>query len=86
MHRFVSRALRGVVLYAEELFMLVEGTGMELEQVAGMVMNPLNGNWTLSTSTEVNYIAYFNKTSLADRLQKQRHSELNSQAADLASA
>ena len=50
--------------------MMTEGTGLELEQMAGMVMNPLNGSWTLSTSTEVNYIAYFSKTSLADRLQK----------------
>jgi 6-phosphogluconate dehydrogenase (decarboxylating) len=66
--------------------MLTEGTGLELEQVAGMVMNPWNGTWALSTSTEVNYIAYFSKISLADRLQQKQQLGLNSKAADLASA
>ncbi len=66
--------------------MLAEGTGLELEQMAGMVMNLLNGAWTLSTSTEVNYIAYFSKTSLADKLREARQPGLNSKAADIASA
>lgn len=71
---------------AEELYMLTEGTGLELEQLAGMVMNPLTGTWTLSTSTEVNYIACFTKTSLAVRLQEQKvQPGVHSKAADLAS-
>lgn len=66
---------------------MTDGTGLELEQMAGMVMNPLTGAWTLSSSTEVNYIAYFTKTSLADRLQEQtKNPGLYSKAADLASA
>ena len=72
---------------AEELYMLTEGTGLQLEQLAGMVMNPFTGKWTLSTSTEVNYIAYFTKTSLAVRLRAQQtQSGGDSKAADLASA
>ena len=67
--------------------MLTDSTGLELEQLAGMVMNPLTGFWSLSTSTEVNYIAYFTKTSLAVRLQAQKGQPgINSKAADLASA
>ena len=74
------------VCTAEELYMLTDGTGLELEQLAGMVMNPLTGAWALSTSTEVNYIAYFTKTSLAVRLQEQRKDpSINSKAADLTS-
>ncbi|KAL3158373.1 Hexaprenyldihydroxybenzoate methyltransferase, mitochondrial [Trebouxia sp. C0009 RCD-2024] len=70
----------------EELHMLTEDTGLELEQVAGMVMNPITGAWSLSTSTEVNYIAYFTKTSLAVRLQEQKAQPgVHSKAADLAS-
>ncbi|DBA84452.1 TPA: Hexaprenyldihydroxybenzoate methyltransferase, mitochondrial [Trebouxia sp. C0004] len=72
-------------LTPEELVMLTEGTGLELEQLAGMVMNPYNGTWALSTSTEVNYIAYFSKVSLADRLQQKQQLGVNSKAADLAS-
>lgn len=72
-------------LTPEELFMMTEGSGLELEQMAGMVMNPVNGTWALSTSTEVNYIAYFSKTSLADRLQEAQQPGLNSKAADVAS-
>ena len=72
---------------AEELYMLTEDTGLKLQQLAGMVMNPLTGNWTLSTSTEVNYIAHFTKTSLAVRLREQKlQPAVNSKAADLASA
>lgn len=70
----------------EELFMLAEGTGLELEQLAGMVLNPLTGRWMLSSSSDVNYIAYFSKTSLADRLKEARQPGLNSKAADIASA
>lgn len=65
--------------------MMTEGIGLELEQMAGMVMNPMNGTWALSTSTEVNYIAYFSKTSLADRLQEAQQPGLNGKAADVAS-
>ena len=75
------------VCVVEELYMLTDSTGLQLEQVAGMVMNPLTGAWALSTSPEVNYIAYFTKTSLATRLQE--HSMppvVSSKAADLASA
>ncbi|DBA97651.1 TPA: Hexaprenyldihydroxybenzoate methyltransferase, mitochondrial [Trebouxia sp. C0006] len=73
-------------LTPEELCMLTEGTGLELEQLAGMVLNPWSGTWALSTSTEVNYIAYFSKVSLADRLQQKQQPGLNSKAANLASA
>ena len=74
-----------LVCTAEELYMLTEDTGLKLEQLAGMVMNPLTGNWTLSTSTEVNYIAHFVKTSLAVRLREEKaHAVVNSKAADLA--
>ena len=66
--------------------MLAEGTGLELQQLAGMVLNPLTGRWTLSGSSEVNYIAYFSKTSLADRLKEAKKPGLNSKAADIASA
>ena len=66
--------------------MLTEGTGLELEQLAGMVLNPWSGTWALSTSTEVNYIAYFSKVSLADRLQQKQQPGLNSKAANLGSA
>ena len=66
--------------------MLAEGTGLELEQLAGMVLNPLTGRWMLSSSSNVNYIAYFSKTSLADRLKEARQPGLNSKAADVASA
>lgn len=76
-----------LVCIAEELYMLTEDTGLRLEQLAGMVMNPLTGKWTLSTSTEVNYIAHFMKTSLAVRLQEQKaQPAVSSKAADLASA
>ena len=76
-----------LVCTAEELYMLTEDTGLKLEQLAGMVMNPLTGKWTLSTSTEVNYIAHFMKTSLAVRLREQKAQPVvNSKAADLASA
>ena len=66
--------------------MLTEGTRLELQQMAGMVLNPWSGTWALSTSTEVNYIAYFSKVSLADRLQQKQQHRLNSKAADLAYA
>ena len=67
--------------------MLTEDTGLKLEQLAGMVMNPLTGKWTLSSSTDVNYIVHFTKTSLAVRLQEQKMQQaVNSKAADLASA
>ena len=52
--------------------MLSEGTGLEFEQLAGMVLNPLTGQWSLSSSTEVNYIAYFSKISLTDRMKEAR--------------
>jgi polyprenyldihydroxybenzoate methyltransferase/3-demethylubiquinol 3-O-methyltransferase len=35
--------------------------GLEMEQLAGMVYDPLRGVWELSRSTAVNYIAYFKK-------------------------
>ena len=74
-------------MLAEELYMLTEDTGLKLEQLAGMVMNPLTETWTLSSSTDVNYIAHFTKTSLAVRLREQKmQSAVNSKAADLASA
>lgn len=77
----------GLCVLAEELYMLTEDTGLKLQQLAGMVMNPLTGKWTLSTSTEVNYIAHFTKTSLAVRLREQKlQPAVNSKAADLASA
>lgn len=53
---------------AEELHMLSEESGLELQQVAGMVMNPMTGSWSLSPSVAVNYIAYFSKLSLRDRV------------------
>ena len=72
---------------AEELHMLTEDTGLKLQQLAGMVMNPFTGKWTLSTSTDVNYIAHFTKTSLAMRLREQKlHPAVSSKAADQASA
>ena len=66
--------------------MLSEGTGLELEQLTGMVLNPLDGQWTLSSSTEVNYIAYFSKISLADRMKETREPGVSSKAVDIASA
>lgn len=70
---------------AEELYMLSEGAGLELQQVAGMVMNPVTGNWGLSVNTAVNYIAYFSKVTLKDRVTGSTHMS-TSKAADLASA
>lgn len=48
--------------------MLSEGADLELMQVAGMVANPVTGQWGLSTNIAVNYIAYFSKLSLRDRV------------------
>ena len=42
-----------LVCSAEELYMLTEDTGLKLEQPAGVVMNPLAGNWALSTSKSI---------------------------------
>ena len=54
-------------LTPEELATSMEGAGDEagtpvaLEQVAGMVFDPLAGRWRLGRDTGVNYAAYFRK-------------------------
>ena len=50
-------------LTPEELAMLGEGAGggLTMEQLAGMVFNPLTGAWGLSADTAVNYIALLGK-------------------------
>ena len=74
-----------LVCSAEELYMLAEGAGLELQQMAGMVLNPVSGKWSLSSSVAVNYIAYFSKISLKDKLSR-APPVATSKAADLASS
>ena len=68
--------------------MLSEGTGLDLQQIAGMVLNPMTGLWGLSTDVAVNYIASFSKVSLKDRFKGsvQTPASLHDKAVDLASA
>jgi 2-polyprenyl-3-methyl-5-hydroxy-6-metoxy-1,4-benzoquinol methylase len=44
--------------------MMTEGTSLELEQMAGMRFNPLDGRWRLDDDLGVNYIAYFQKEGM----------------------
>lgn len=46
---------------AEELVMMSEGSQLQLEELAGMVYNPLRGQWHLAEDTGINYIAYMQK-------------------------
>lgn len=51
-------------LTPQELCMVMgesSGGAMVLEQVAGMMYNPLTGGWALGTDTAMNYAAYFRK-------------------------
>ncbi|KAI5083054.1 hypothetical protein GOP47_0002797 [Adiantum capillus-veneris] len=45
----------------DELALLMEQAGLKLQEMAGMVFNPISGKWSLSTNTTVNYIAYGTK-------------------------
>lgn len=45
----------------EELTMVMKEAGATLEQMAGMVYNPVSGRWMLATDVNVNYIAYFKR-------------------------
>lgn len=51
-------------LTPEELCMAMEdssGGQLRLEQMAGMTMNPLTGEWSLGSDTSINYAAFFSK-------------------------
>ena len=80
-----ASALPCLLWSAEELYMLAEGAGLKLEQMAGMVLNPVSGKWSLSPSVAVNYIAYFSKISLKDKLSRGKPVSI-SKVADLASS
>lgn len=41
--------------------MLLEPHSMQLQQLAGMVYQPMSGRWELQEDPSVNYIAYFRK-------------------------
>ncbi|MCO5605155.1 hypothetical protein L7F22_059335 [Adiantum nelumboides] len=45
----------------DELALLMDQAGLKLQEMAGMVFNPLTGKWSLSTDTSVNYIVYGSK-------------------------
>lgn len=49
---------------AEELVMMGDAAGLELETIAGMAYDPLGGVWRMSENTGVNYITYFQKSGL----------------------
>eukprot|EP00250_Pteridium_aquilinum_P000469 c10508_g2_i1 orf=156-1121(-) len=49
----------------DELALLMSQTGFTLQEMAGMVFNPLTGKWSLSEDTSVNYIAFGTKTGQA---------------------
>lgn len=46
----------------DELALLMSRTGLALQEMAGMVFNPLTRKWDLSEDTSVNYIAFGTKT------------------------
>ena len=51
-------------LTPEELSMVMadsSGGAVTLEQLAGMLYNPLTGHWSLGMDTAINYAAYFRK-------------------------
>ena len=45
--------------------MLLEPHSMQLQQLAGMVYQPMSGRWELQDDPSVNYIAYFRKPPTA---------------------
>ena len=49
---------------AEDLLLLTEGTQLLLRQIAGMSLNLLSQQWSLSQDLAVNYIACFQKQTL----------------------
>lgn len=49
----------------DELALLMDRAGLKLQEMAGMVFNPLTERWSLSTDTSVNYIAYGTKPAVA---------------------
>lgn len=48
---------------AELALLMRTKAGLDIDQLAGMVYDPIRGVWELSRSTAVNYIAYFRKQS-----------------------
>ena len=52
---------------AEELTIAAEKSGMELEQLAGMSYDLRGSRWRLTEDVGVNYIAYYQRTGLAEQ-------------------
>ena len=57
-HKIFSQGLSSSTL-AEELVMLMEGNGMELDRIQGMNFNPFRQTWSMTSDLAVNYIAAF---------------------------
>ncbi len=51
---------------AEELTIAAEKAGLELEQLAGMSYDLTRSRWRLTEDVCVNYIAYYQRTGLAE--------------------
>ena len=52
---------------AEELTVAAERAGLELEHLAGISYDPRRSRWRLTEDVGVNYIAYYQRTGLAEQ-------------------
>ncbi|KAK3260005.1 hypothetical protein CYMTET_31020 [Cymbomonas tetramitiformis] len=50
----------------QEMIMLLRDAHLDVQQVSGLVYNPLMSSWSLSQNTTVNYIAYASKPDEAE--------------------
>ncbi|MCL7027140.1 hypothetical protein MKW94_012133 [Papaver nudicaule] len=48
----------------EEIALIMHRSSISVQEVAGMVLNPLTGKWVLSDDTSINFIAYGTKNSV----------------------
>ncbi|KAI3939538.1 hypothetical protein MKX01_038493 [Papaver californicum] len=47
----------------EEIALIMHRSSISVQEVAGMVLNPLTGKWVLSDDTSINFIAYGTKNN-----------------------